>query len=381
MSLYIPEGTPPVIPAAMARIERRLLQPGHVRVRVGSRVEPDDVVAHTYLSAAPKIINVARLLVIPPSQLARAMRREVGNKVAQGDVLARVGRLGGRSCQAPISGIIAAVDTETGYVTIAPEPTEYELTASIRGIVMDVLPHEGVVIETPAAQVYGAFGLGEENSGVLRLLVTDPHEMITAEAIDPRSAYAILIGGAGVTAAALRRAVQEKVRGVIVGGIEEHELRTFLGWNTLNHWQVGFGSWQMPHAQHVPNPGLTIVITEGFGLRPMAQPLFDLLSEQDRHEALIEGLTQLRRPLRRPRVVIPLARSTGVQVEPTRPQLRPGAMVRLLDNAHLGQVARVRAVSTFPRRIGAGAYAAAVEVVQENMPPFWVPRTSVETFE
>jgi hypothetical protein len=309
------------------------------------------------------------------------MRREVGNKVAQGDVLARVGRLGGRSCQAPISGIIAAVDTETGYVTIAPEPTEYELTASIRGIVMDVLPHEGVVIETPAAQVYGAFGLGEENSGVLRLLVTDPHEMITAEAIDPRSAYAILIGGAGVTAAALRRAVQEKVRGVIVGGIEEHELRTFLGWNTLNHWQVGFGSWQMPHAQHVPNPGLTIVITEGFGLRPMAQPLFDLLSEQDRHEALIEGLTQLRRPLRRPRVVIPLARSTGVQVEPTRPQLRPGAMVRLLDNAHLGQVARVRAVSTFPRRIGAGAYAAAVEVVQENMPPFWVPRTSVETFE
>jgi hypothetical protein len=41
----------------------------------------------------------------------------------------------------------------------------------------------------------------------------------------------------------------------------------------------------------------------------------------------------------------------------------------------------VRAVSTFPRRIGAGAYAAAVEVVQENMPPFWVPRTSVETFE
>lgn len=378
MSLYIPEGTPPVIPSAMARIERRLPQPGEVLVRVGNRVEPEDLVAKAFLSADPQIINVARSLAIPPSQLERAMAREVGNKVARGDVLARASRFGGRTCLAPVGGVIAAVDVETGYVTIAPDPESCELIAAIRGVVMEVLPHEGVIIETPAAQVYGAFGLGAERNGVLQLLVTDPTELVTPEQINARSAYAILIGGAGISAAALRRAVKEQVRGVIVGGIEEQELRAFLGWPDIQAWRVGEHTWRLPSPQHTADPGLTLVVTEGFGIRPMAQPIFDLLSEQDRQEALVEGITQLRRPLRRPRVVIPLARSAGVLVEPSRPPLRPGATVRLLDAAHLGQVAQVRAIAAVPRRIGSGVRVAAVEVVQGETPPFWLPRTAVE---
>src|SRR5512145_2228014 len=112
MSLYIPTGTPPMITGAMARIERRLLHPGEVLVRVGQRVEPEDIVARTFLPSTPHVINVARALMIVPSQIERVMRREVGNKVAQGEVLARSGHFGGRTCLAPLGGIIAAVDSE-----------------------------------------------------------------------------------------------------------------------------------------------------------------------------------------------------------------------------------------------------------------------------
>lgn len=376
--MYIPEGTPPLVPSAMARIERRLPQPGEVLVRVGERVEPEDIIARAYLSVPSHIVNVAQTLGIPPSRVEWAMRRERGNKVVQGEVLARANRLGGRKCQAPVSGIIAAVDSETGYVTIAPDPVEFEMIAAIRGIVMEVQPLEGVVVETPAAQVYGVFGFGEERGGVLRLLVTDPAEVATDSMIDARSAYAILIGGAGITAAALRRAVQEQVRGVIVGGIDERELRAFLGWEDVGAWQTGRDTWQIPDPRHTSDPGLTLMVTEGFGVQPMADPIFDLLSAQDRQEALIEGITQLRHPLRRPRVVIPLARSSGSQLEVPRPQLRPGATVRLLDAAHLGQVARVHAVPSLPRRTDAGVYVPAVEVVQADAPPFWLPRTAIE---
>lgn len=377
--MYNPEGTPPVIPNTMARIERRLPQPGNVLVRVGERVEPESLIATAFLTMPPQVINMATTLGIPPAQVERAMRLERGNKVAQGEVLARANRLGGRVCYMPISGMIAALDHETGYVTIAPDPVEYELFSAVRGIVMEMFPHEGVIIETPAAQVYGVFGLGKEQGAVLQLFVTDPSEVITEEhRIDSRNAYAILIGGAGITAGALRRAVKENVYGIIVGGIEERELRTFLEWSGVHNWHTGRQNWHVPDPHHVPDIGLTLVVTEGFGTRPMAQPIFDLLSAHDLQEALIEGVTRLRMPLRRPRVVIPLTRSAGVQMDTPRPPLQPGATVRLLDTAHLGQIAQVHAVPTTPRRIQSGVRVAAVEVVQENGMPFWVPRANIE---
>jgi hypothetical protein len=362
----------------MARIERRLQQPGEVFVRVGQRVEPDEVIARAYTPGTPQVVNLARALMLAPNRVERAMRREVGNKVAQGEVLASTGLFGGRSCTAPVGGVIAAIDTETGYITIIPDPVTEELQATVRGIVMEVLPYEGVRIETPAAQVYGAFGIGQERSGVLRLLVTDPAEPIMPEMVDARSAYAIIIGGSGITAAALQRAVKEQVRGVIVGSVDEAELRAFVGLDAPSQWRAGVRTWQVPGA--AADTPLTLVVTEGFGNYAMASPLFELLASHDRQEALIEGQTRLRAPLRRPRVVIPLsARTAGIQLEPPRPALRPGAVVRLVDGAHMGQVGRVRLVFGAPRRLPLSrARVSAVEVILEDKTTLVLPRAAVE---
>jgi len=249
----------------------------------------------------------------------------------------------------------------------------------VRGLVMDVIPNQGVRIETPAAQVYGAFGFGSERSGVLQLLVTDPAEPIEPDKITAKSAYAIMIGGSGISAAALRRAVKEQVRGVIVGGIDEAELRAFLGWDAVRDWRAGNGTWQVPSGTGNPQYDLTLVVTEGFGTQPMSVPLFVLLPAHDRQEALIEGLTRLRGPMQRPRVVIPLSsRTSGIQLDPARPQLRAGANVRLLDPAHLGQIGQVRTVSSAPRRLASRVRALAVEVVLEDGTSLLLPRTDME---
>lgn len=379
MSLYVPTGAPPLLPSAVARIERRLPAAGEVLVRQGQRVEPEEVVAKAFLPGAPIIVNLARALSIAPALVERAMVREVGNKINQGEVLARSSRIAGRTCLSPVSGKIVAVDTETGYVTISPDPTTYELQATVRGLVMEIIPNTGVVIETPAAQVYGVFGIGAERSGVLQLLVTDPSEPIEPDKITAKSAYAIIIGGSGINAAALRRAAKEQVRGVIVGSIDEAELRAFLGWATVDGWRTGVGGWSFPHPPSDPPLGLTLVITEGFGSQPMATPLFELLASHDRQEALIEGGTRLRAPMQRPRVVIPLSsRTAGVQIEPPRPVIRSGATVRLLDSAHLGQIGQVRSVSAAPRRLASQVRTAAVDVALEDGTLLQLPRTDVE---
>jgi hypothetical protein len=163
-----------------------------------------------------------------------------------------------------------------------------------------------------------------------------------------------------------------------VGGVDEAELRDFLGWADGQGWGVGVHSWQWPDPASTPDPKLTILVTEGLGARPMNPAIFELLSAQDRQEALIEGVTRLRRPLRRPRVVIPLTRSSGAQMEPARPAVRPGATVRLLDHLHLGQSAQVRSLSSTPRRVGSRISVNAVEVVIKGEAPFWLPATCVE---
>ena len=379
MSLYIPSGTPPLISGALARIERRLPQPGEVLVRAGQRVEPEDIVARAYVPAHPQIVNVARLLSIAPANVERAMKREVGNKVNQGDMLTRNIPLSRRGFHAPISGIITAIDAETGYVTITPDPVTYELQATVRGLVMDILPGRGVRIETPAAQVYGVFGFGTERSGVLHLLVTDPSEPVEADRITTKYAFAILIGGSTITAAVLRRAVKEQVRGIVVGSIEADELATFLGWSSANNWRIGVGSWRAPLAAASAAYDLTLVVTEGFGTRPMSSALFEQLAAHDRQEALIEGTTQLRFPHTRPRVVIPLSsRTAGIQIEAERPQVRPGAQVRILTNEHLGLIGKVRAMSAAPRRLASRVRTHTVDVVLEDGNQISVPVTQVE---
>lgn len=374
MSLYNPEGTPPIIPTGMARVERSLPYPGEVLVRTGGRVEPEDIVARAYVPAPPHILNVAQAIASPAARIARLVHYEVGSRIEEGEELARSGW---RTCVAPVTGQVSAIDTTTGYVTIAPEPETFDLQAALRGIAMEIQPYRGVTIETPATQIYGVFGLGSERSGVLRLLVTDATEVITADYVNVRSAYSVIIGGAGITADALRRAVAEQVRGVVVGSIDERELRDFLRTSERPFWQTGSGGWQFPQPGRADDPGLTLLVTEGFGAQPMSQAIFDVLSALDRQEALIEGATTLRQTQRRPRLIVPTARGSGTMDLP-RPRIAPGVQVRLLNATHLGQVAAVRSVSSVALRIDSGVRTPAVEVSIDGTEPFWVPRTAVE---
>jgi hypothetical protein len=188
--------------------------------------------------------------------------------------------------------------------------------------------------------------------------------------ISARNAYAILIGGGSITAAALKRAVKAQVRGIVVGGIDEQEFRAFVGWATRSSWKLEGTSWQFPSPHRLPDLGLTLLVTEGFGVHPMSTPIFDLLSSRNQQEALIEGSTILRKELSRPRLVVAISRGDQEDDELPKPQIQPGSTVRLLDAAHLGAVATVRRVFSTPIRITTGIRTPAVEVVTEAMAGF-----------
>jgi hypothetical protein len=203
-----------------------------------------------------------------------------------------------------------------------------------------------VTIETPASIVQGAAGFGGEEWGVLRVLAVDPGDVITPEMIDARSAFSIVIGGAGITAEALHKARQEQVKGIVVGSIDARELEAYWGPRFDGNW-----SRVLRVAANVPgvDDGPTLLLTEGFGFHPMSRPIFELLSRCDRQEAYLDGLSRLDAPAHRPRLVVPHQQpSGGTPPAPSRDP-RPGAIVRLLDEAHLGRIGRVESRNSYGR--------------------------------
>lgn len=368
VTVYYPTFKPVVNPLTIVTQVRALPMAGEVLKRVGNRVEMDEVVARTLVPARGQRFAVARQLGIPVESLVAGVLVEDEVDVEEGDVVVRVGRLRQRVWRAPISGTLSLAEVDQGYLVITPDSENYERRVHIKGFIIAVEPYRSLTIQTPAALIQGAFGFGAEQHGVLRAAVTDEGDELLPEVLDERSAFSILIGGGPVSAVALERAVELRVRGMIVGSITEEALRTFLGYQGDADWAVGGNGWSFPPATVGRDFPLTLVVTEGLGRRPMNRPAFELLTSYAGSEAAIDGQTWLYGPKQsRPQVIIPLTRADPAEIPPEEEaeHLGVGVAVRLLSDDLLGQVGLIVG---FPRRMQALGCGARYRVAEVHLP-------------
>jgi hypothetical protein len=369
-----PNGLPAVLPATIAQIERRLPADGEILVRMGDRVEPDDLIGRCNVQGERVLLDLAGDLGVEPRDVRRCLRLRPGDKFVFRDLLAR---RGGRNVVAPFSGTLSAVDEVTGLMVLTPDPMPASVTAALRGYVVDLQPNRSATIETAAAVAQGIVGFGGEQWGVLRRVAPAPGAMIVPEMIDAASAFSIVVGGAGITAEALRKAQKEQVKGVIVGGIDADELRMFWGERFDHHWSRMIEGGAIAFADDAP----TLLITEGFGRHAMSRPIFDLLSHFDRQEAHLDGTARFETPEWRPCVVIPLPKLPGgvAALSPT-PEIRQGAIVRLVDERHLGRVGRVEG-KTMLGRLPSGVRTTVAPVGLDAAEEVTLPERALEVIE
>lgn len=242
------------------------------------------------------IVNVAGELDVPPRLLRAVLRVQAGDEVRQGMVLAAVADpfRGVRCSFAPASGIISDVCVVTGRVTIIRPSRPATVTAYLRGRVERVVPDLGAVISGEVARLEGVFGIGFEASGPLRRLVSDPAAELHAHDIDENCRGRVLVGGGYVGLAALQRALAVGVSGIVCGAVDQLDLVGLLG----HEISAGLTGQE--------DIALTLVVTEGFGRRPMAEPAFALLAGHEGAEASLNGTTQVRAGAIRPEVIVSL---------------------------------------------------------------------------
>jgi len=358
------------------RIERRLPMQGQLQVKTGERVEPSTIVATGEIAERPILVNVARELEVEPGASEERLIKQPGQTVEAGEIIAKRRRgLRTHAVRSPIAGTFIRFDPLLGTALIRPTTGRIELPAQIAGVIEEVEQGWGVTIRAFGSRFFGAVGVGEDTFGVLKMIPGDRQRPLGPEQIDSRSARAILAVGGAVSAAALAKAVQAGIRGIVAGSIEESELTSWLGEGGGALWRVGLPDWQLPNG----SAPLTLVLTEGFGRTPMAQPLYDILAAADGIPIAISGTTRLVGGLRRPEVIVP-SRTGSRGTESTHlplAALEPGATVRLLDHDHLGILATV-AEAPRRQRLEGDLLVDALAVTLANGEALCVPTANVE---
>jgi hypothetical protein len=365
---------------AVYRARRILPIEGEVTVKAGDRVSADTVVAQTFMEGDVFPMKVASVLGAQPKDLPGLMLRNVGDAVRKDEPIARSKGIFGMmrtEAKSSADGVIESVSDSTGMVIVRGPRMPIEVRAYVAGTVVEVLPGEGAVVENTVALVQGIFGIGGEVHGPVAMAGAAPDDELDADDITPAMRGCVVVGGARMTAAAIRKAKDVGAAAIVSGGIDDQDLRDFLGHD------IGVavtGSERM---------GITLIVTEGFGSIAMAARTFALLASHAGKTASVNGATQIRAGVMRPEIVVPLdAAGAGASGGPavaaggaTAGMLEIGTVVRIIRDPHFGVIGTVTALPEQPAVLGSGSKARVLEVAASGGQRLTVPRANVELID
>ena len=301
-----------VLHSSVVEKVRRLPIKGKVVKSIGDKLLPDEVVATTDLPGNVRIIKVASILSIGPLDIFDSLKVKIGEKVKKGDLIAQTEGIFGffkSEVFSPIDGSIESISDVTGQLILREKPIPVEVDAYMSGIVKNIIPDEGVTIQTNAAFIQGIFGIGgnETHQGK------------------------IIVGGSFITLNTFKKAMSLKVAGVVVGGFNYYDLEEILGY-TLGVAITG--------SEEIET---SLIVTEGYGNIKMSKRTFDLLSDYNKKFASINGATQIRAGVIRPEIVIPL-KEKNLKKDPlssTSQGIQKGSLVRVIRAPHFGSMGKV----------------------------------------
>lgn len=290
------------------------------------------------------VVEVARELNISPRFLRTFAHVRVGDEVNYGSILASTDGFGKEGVRSPIRGIVAAIDTQSGTISLIKPYSPSYARAYLAGTVVEVVPERGAIVETTGTYLEGVFGIGGERFGTLMQAAAEQGEDLDATHFGPQHYGAVVFGGAGITLEGMKAALQHDVAGVIVGGLSSQALVSLLG----REFSVGITGHE--------DLSTTFIATEGFGSVPMLEKTYGILQRRLGSLVSMNGRTQIRAGVQRPEIIInhqiPAAarqaagQPRGAMQAPAR--LGVGSQVRVIIDPYFGQTGEI--VAELPKK-------------------------------
>ena len=317
-------------------VVRRLPQNADIKVRAGERISADHVIAKTDPRNMAVRIAIADQLGVAPADVAKHMLRQVGSTFVAGEAMAKT-RKGLRNTvvASPMSGTLLSIDPDTGVGLLAPGSSG-DIRSLVSGDVEYVDGRQSVAIRTVGSRLFGIVGIGPSAQGGLCFAVSGPGEEAQPDRITPNMSGKIVVAGATITAATLRRLMDVGAVGVVSGGIIEREVSACFGVpsdDRLSPWRIGPTDTGVGDSMRTT---IAIVATEGFGSLPISGDVFTFLKRFDGEVVSLITTTRLSGFLARPQI-IHVNDDALDDDAPAKPiELSKETRVRVVDQSGLG---------------------------------------------
>jgi hypothetical protein len=269
------------------------------------------------------------------------MLRQVGSTFAAGEAIAKT-RKGLRNTvvASPVTGTLLSIDTDTGVGLIAPGVSG-DIRSLVSGDVEYVDGRQSIAIRTVGSRLFGIVGVGPSVEGTICFAVNGPGEEAQVDKINPGMAGMIVVAGATIGAAALRRLMEVGASGVIVGGLVEREISACFGVPTedrISPWRVGPSDTGIGDSMMT---AIAIVATEGYGALPMNAEAYAFLQKFNGERVSMLTTTRLSGFLARPQIIHVNQDALDDEAPATPLSLSADTRVRVVDQSGLGVTGKV----------------------------------------
>lgn len=333
------------------RIRRNLRGKGQISVAVGQQVSPEEIIGSATISSGFRILNLAQILSVPPSQVGQYLVRKINQRIYKDELLAF--KKGGLFSQkkvvvAPTDGIIDFLNEKTGELRMTFLPKKADLPAGVYGIVEHIDKQKGsVIIRTQVSSVHGMFGSGRSRDGILHIL-NKKDSLIDKSASLTKYDEHVLVGGSLFFKEAISASISVGVNGIISGGINAKDYKAMAG-----------GHLNFP--KKLDNDiGISIVILEGFGSIPIGDDIFKILSEYEGKFVSIDGnKSQILLPSFLSASIIKVRNTKLPPIQSEGPiwddehqssvyELKVGLRVRVVGNSYPAEQGKIIAIDNSP---------------------------------
>ncbi len=154
------------------------------KVSVDDKLTAGRIIAEKAQKGIEEVIHVSEILGISPKQMTKTLRKNLGDSVSKGDVLAvKKGRLGfgAKKIISEFSGTIIRIDEEAGDVLIHTGSADKNLITIISPVdgTVDFCNNDKIVIKTDKEALLAKKAVGEEARG--QLFVIDDKDIDFSE--------------------------------------------------------------------------------------------------------------------------------------------------------------------------------------------------------
>jgi len=250
-------------------------------------------------STKPQKINIAKKLNIKPKAITRYLKKNLNDFVYAGDLLAsKIIDVRGTDhpmiVSAPSTGSIREIDLETGNILIKYDKDPHRKFAGVNGIITEIEPGRSATISYNGITLQGIIGFGSESWGRLNFLedLNDADNCTSEE---------VVVYSGKIDLNFLNKMKKQEVKGVVAAAIDNADLISFTGK------EIGVA---LTGNESIPFP---VIFTEGFGEFLMDKEYADIFSKHVNEMIYLNGHTQIRAGVTRPKMIICLEQNQTLQ--------------------------------------------------------------------